>query len=742
MQTFRLNSVMCFACVLICAPFTAPAAEPVDLALGKTVELSQSSYGRGPGSTMVLTDGKLTARTDNNLRADRTGAANFSYPGLMELGVDLGSAQEIGEVAIRFSGGSREAGTSFPVWVKLVASDDGEHYYRVASYSRFTPGDQEKYGVPREAGKAFIYKLRFQNINVKARYVGIEFYGTAYFGTDELWVLSGDPAAAYKDASKLQPCDFSLTGPRLYFHKPLLMVPNNMNAPNPIGLNFPSGFSQKITATIDLPAGVSFAGGKIGGQETAKLTGTPVDKGFTRYSLTVNTPPRPAKDWGRVYLRSGAKDGKESVIRYQLAWGDSKSPLMEQPIRTIEMTTAPQPKRIMTVLCYWGIGTTIDWPDVVHDFKALGFNTLSEFSLSTKFDDPAESGLIAQFRAAGFKVLNVDNSFEQMSRLNPDSTEFHCQFADGKVSRRICPSYRGPLYKKELERIADEFAKARPDVFSPDIELWDSNGPTEAQQCTRCQADFKASGAKSWEEWRLMKGEEMVHDLAEALRARAQSLGIKPPELGVYDFRPGDNYNLVFPFDRLYPKYLDNSQPSTYGPLYPYNVTFVGNESRKDRQTMTRSNVMPWLTPGDAGVFPGEMFTWALLECYANGSRGVHFWSHRLWDAEVVDAHARAVKMVAPVEDVVVDGDLVKGVACEPAMRASGMQKGGEMFLLIAKDYYPYRGTVTVKLPEAVTGEVVDLGSGKTVAKLKGAGEFKLKFSGECARALHVKPAK
>ncbi|MCE5228093.1 hypothetical protein LLG95_00660, partial [bacterium] len=650
---------------------TGPKAEPANLAYQKKARFSQAGWGTSPNTTdtLKMTDGKLCARPDLNMRADRPTCVNFNYPGLVQLSVDLGKPEEIGEVAIRFSGGSREQGTQFPVWVKLVASDDGVKYYSVAGYSRFTPGDQEKYGVPREAGKAFIHKLRFKDANIRARYVGIEFYGSAYFGTDELYVLAGDAGAKYKDVSKLKPCDFSITSPRMYFHKPYSVLANNLDAPMPIGMLMPARFSEKVTVTIDLPKGVKFVAGHIGGAPVAKAVGKKVDHGFTRYTFPCTA--RNAKDWSRVFIRDGAKCGKKSAMRYQLAYGNYQSPLMEQPIVARTMTSAPQPKRMMTGLVYVPMANTLDWPDVLNVERSLGFNILSVFSKSTQFDDPAVAAMIAKFRNAGFKIVNIDNSFEAMDARN--NAEVTCQFGNGKHGRRICPSYRGPLYEKELQRISDEFAAARPDIFSPDIELWDSNGPTDSKRCTRCQADYKASGAKSWDAWWLMKGEEMIHDFVNTIRDRAKELGIKPPYLGVYDFRPNDNYNLVYPFNRFYPEWLDNSQVSTYTAYYPYNVVFTGNEARKDRQALPRTDQMPWLTPGDAGTFPGEMFTWALMECYANGSRGVNFWSSRMWDPELLDAHARATKMVAPVENVIIDGDLVKGVSCNPEMRVSGM---------------------------------------------------------------------
>jgi len=43
--------------------------------------------------------------------------------------------------------------------------------------------------------------------------------------------------------------------------------------------------------------------------------------------------------------------------------------------------------------------------------------------------------------------------------------------------------------------------------------------------------------------------------------------------------------------------------------------------------------------------------------------------------------------MVAPVEDIIVDGQLVGGVRCEPTMRVSGTRRGDDLFLPIA-DYH------------------------------------------------------
>ena len=720
---------------------SAAAAEPVNFALGRTVAfapLPNYSLTMAGGTDAVdLTDGKVTTRADLKIWMDRN-AVGYSYAGLSQLAVDLGEEREIGEVAIRLLGGSPSAGTSFPVSVELTASNDGISFYRIASYYRWREGDNAKYGVPRDAGVAWIHKLRFEGVNVRARHVGLALYGAALSASDELYMLAGDAGATYAGATSGELCDFSVTSPRLYFHKPVLMFPTNINAPTAVGMIAPAGFTKQVSADIDLPAGVRFTGGQIAGKLMTAVTGTPVGDGFTRY--TTSFSPADSKYRGRIYVRYDAPDGEMSKIRYQLRWSGGQTPLVELPIRALTIEPAPQPQRIMAGLGWWYLGDTMTWPDALTAYRTLGFNTLPLFGSVLKFDT-AEMATIDQFRAEGFRILNIDSTFHKLVTIGGGRTEMLCHFDDGTTGSQLCPSYRGALYDAELARVADQTIRAKADILSSDIELWSWSGPLDAKKCVRCKADYAGSGAATWEAWQHAKGEEMYGDLAAAMQKRATELSARAPELGVYDFRPGMNYQNFWPFDRLYPELIGNSQVSTYTPLYPYHIGFIGDEVRTDRQRLPKSDVLPWITPGDAGTFPGEMFTWALLECYANGARGVHFWSLRVWDAESLDAHARALRIIAPVEETIVDGELAAGVTATPAMRVSGMRRGGEYFLLIAKDYEPFTGTVTVTLPGAVPSEVVDLEKGAVVASLaEGENAFPLVFNGERARVVHVRP--
>ena len=164
---------------------------------------------------------------------------------------------------------------------------------------------------------------------------------------------------------------------------------------------------------------------------------------------------------------------------------------------------------------------------------------------------------------------------------------------------------------------------------------------------------------------------------------------------------------------------------------------------RKDRAQLPHSDVMPWITPGDAGTFSGDDFQWALLECYTNGSSGIWFWSSRMWDSEDLIAYNKVIRAIAPVEDVIVRGDLVGAAAkIEGAGRVSGMKLGSRMLLLTADYFGKSHGTLKVKLNLPAKSSLRDLLTGDDVANELPAGSqtVSVSLNGQRARLLEVVP--
>lgn len=737
------------ALILLLAP-AAGADDRPNLALGRPVTFcpppNYELTAKNGTDAADLTDGKLSKRKDDHIWFDAA-SVGYSYAGQVQIAVDLGEEKPVGEVAIRLLGGTPQHGIAFPVWVELHASADGVQYHRVAACSRFTPGDFERYGVPRDEGKAWVLPFRFRDAHVRARYVGLAFYGTGLTVTDEVYVYPPAAGAACRAAADAgPPSGFTVTGPRMYFHKPVLMIPTNVNAPTPVALVLPAGMSRgAVTAVLDLPAGVRLAGGRLGTCGVAEAKSEPADAGGTRVTFAA-TVGRAGKDWGRLYLRTDWPDGRRGTLRYRWKWPGGESPALEQPLAAVTIPPAPQPRRLMTGLGWWSIAETAAWPEALESFKALGLNTLPLFASRLKAPEAmaAAQEQIAAFRQAGFKVLNIDSTFHHMvAGAGKRAGELSCTLADGTAGEGLCPSYRGPLYAAEIDRLARQCVAVRADIVSCDIEIWKSALMKKARTCTRCQADFKASGAADWEAWQLAKGDEMWRAVADRLAAAYREAKLPPPDLGVYDFRPGRNYQAFWPFDRLYPKHLTNGQVSTYTPLYPYHVGVVGDEVRTDRALLPKSDLLPWITPGDAGVFPAAAFEDALLECYSNGARGVLFWSGRVWDVESLAAMARVIRMVAPVEDVIVDGQLVGEIRTSPAVRVSGMRKGDAMFLLVADYAGTKPQTVEVELPAGPAAVVVDAATGAELARSTPQDRrFRVVLEPGRARAVVVRPAK
>lgn len=717
--------------------------EGANLALGRLVLLAPEPDLLGAARTAdlatLLTDGRLSGQTDQRIWF-RPDAVAYNYGGLAQWAVDLGEASNIGEVAARFQGGSPFPGVCFPCWIDLVASDDGVRYYRVASYSRFREGDAERFGVPRDEGRPWVHTLRFRGVNVRARFVGLSFYTTGYTAGDEMYVLAGPRDATYRSPADGEPSGFSTTAPALYFHKPVLQVPIDMSAPLPIGAMVPTGAPARVTVTLDLPSGIEATGGDIGGVRLAGARGRVIERGaYTRYALPC-TVKATARLWSRLYWRSTWPEGRVGMIRWQVTGKGWESPLLRQPVVAVRIPPAAPPRRLMTGLAWWEMRDTLAWPNALAAFQRLGFNTVPVFGHRGDVASGPVKAAIDRFREAGFRILNVDSTFHVMlAEAGSRKAEVTCQFAGGGHGDRVCPSYRGPLYEAELARLAGECRAVDADALSCDIELWHSSGPVDSRRCTRCQADFRRSGLGDWKAWQRAKGEEIWRDVVTRVRqARAGQPGRL--EVGVFAWHAGGFHDDVWPFDRLYPEYLSTSEPALYTPLYPYHLALVGDTVRADRARLPRGDVVPWLTPGDAGPFSGEALTAALLECYANGARGVRFWSERLWDTESLAAYARATRIVGPVEDIVLDGRPVEGVRTAPPVRVSGMARGDEMFLLVADYAGRAAGPVEVRLPLRQACAVVDLETGETVARIEPGAALPLTLNGRQPRALHVRP--
>ncbi len=713
----------------------------MNLALGKPVKYAPlpdyNLTAKNDTDSTDLTDGGLSDHPRGHLWFDSK-CVGWSYAGRCNLAIDLGEVYPIGEVAIRIQGGSPQAGICTPVWMELLVSDDG-HLYRLAGeYSTFREGDESRSGVPKYEGQAWVHRFRFSELQTRARLVGLRMYMTGLTVADELYVFRGDHDPETCDLDVLPVIDFSVDSPQIYFHKPYLCFTTNVNTPNPIGLVMPpEAQAEEVTVTMDLPKGTWLIDGGMGGAHASDMAGERIDDGaFTRYKFVANAASS-SKSWGRIFIGGNWQDKQVGVLRYSVRRASGEAtPLVSVPLRAIEIQEAPQLEKIVAGFGWYSLPGVKDWPDGLDSLRKLGINTVSSFVHWMKEDDEELWSFWDQCSELGFRRLNIDSTFHRMEKAD----EIYCQFEEGKRGSRLCPSYRGIHYQREVQRIADQCARAKPDYLFCDIEIWGWRGPVDAGKCTRCKADFEKSVLGNWEEWKLQKGYEMWTDVVKAVRRAVKEMDGPEVEFGVYDWRAGKAYQYTWPFDRLYPEYLQSSQVSTYTPLYPYHISLVGDECREDRSHLPKTDVIPWITPGDAGTFSGERFRYALLECFANGARGVNFWSNRVWDTELMAAYARVLRDIAPVEDIVISGKLLEGAEIESPGRISGVVSGDEMMVLVA-DYLRVSPTeLDIKLPVKSKCIVTDLDTREEVGEISNDEWLTIPLHTERVLLLHVKP--
>ena len=137
-------------------------------------------------------------------------------------------------------------------------------------------------------------------------------------------------------------------------------------------------------------------------------------------------------------------------------------------------------------------------------------------------------------------------------------------------------------------------------------------------------------------------------------------------------------------------------------------------------------SMLPWMTTGYMGSgnvveYPSEWVYDYVLEAYSSGCRGILWFAFAKFEAADYYYHAKAMESVVPVSDLIDAAELIDGIVCDtPGFSVTGLHRGGELVLLVSNYDKPEPANVSVKLPAAVTGSLVDLARYKRVASVGG----------------------
>lgn len=706
---------------------------PGNLVLGKELRFTPQPGYRlttNPTDPADLTNGQFGERTDEAVWFE-AGAVCWQGAPRPTIFADLGSVQPIASVIGRFLGGRQQAGLTFPDELRVLLSTDGQDYYQVAARHKrgLDDASSEAYDLP-EVGVAWVHNFVLP-VGLKARYVALQAYHQQQFiCTDELAVVKGpDNLPEFKpDPAKR----VIIVTAGVAFDAVTGTIPICQNMPlrakvEQVDARSGDAYGKKCKLLLDLPETAEFIG--------ADYTPAEVDHGgrkFRRYVV----------DWRgegtEFLLQSKLPAGKTDVL---YTYGDSGSGPENERQLAWESITIPQarlPKRLHVSLAWISSEEMVKtWPDYLNAMKWLGFNGVGCFPRYwTDKSQAANAATMAEARQQGLQVI-VNESPAGALEGDRKQPETKSQLADGKFGD-VCPSYRGQYYQKEVASFATHAAWIKPDAIFYDIEAY-WTGAQEAPRCSRCQERFQAGGYKDWDAFRAAMGQEIHQDIKRATEQALAAAGEHPRVLyGSYRTEPitplSDG---LFDWSNLYPEYLQIGMPSLY---VAGNPLTVAKNIAANRAKLPANDLVPWLSTGCYGEYEPVRTRDLVLEAFANGARGVTYYWYGHFDAGHFKYHAEAVDLVAPIEDIFMDGKPLTGLASgNPQLKLCGMGAGKELAVLVANYAGVAPGTV-VKLTVPVTAKtpVYDMDSGKKIGEALPGKALELRLGARRTQLLYL----
>lgn len=731
----RVAPIILAALVAISAGAQERAARPFDLDDGQ-VNLALGRpylYSAVPGYRLTanetdlqdLTDGELGYRADDKIWFDANAVAWYGEVAV-NIQVDLGEVAPIGEIGIRLLGGAEQGGLKFPDGVIALVSDDARTWREVGRFNRRDPEDLARFGVPAEEGKAYTYPLRFRDLRAAGRYVGYVIQGqTSFIASDELWVFRGDFELAGEGtrfAEEGEPYtgdflvhNFQPGGLTAFFPKPTVYACDNVQSYQAI-----HGYDNRPEETkgkpceiiVDLPEGVTLRrfllNPRYGGATVDECETEPIsDEGgsFTRHY--VPTRGIGIADWGTLFLQTTWPDGQAGTVRLGCRWEGGVQAPEPYTIEALHLEPVTTPRRLHLSIAWMTQMFWQKWPDFLETYRACGFTAVPVFPRYAQADDARLAADLDAAHAAGLQVADNESPLHAVWGQVKDFPEVACQLAAGPASW-LCPSYRGALWQQEVEDIASRYARTGAEYLLYDCEVFSSwfgpaGGNEGAKQCSRCQESHAAQGGGDWDAFIARQGAEFYRAVQERIAELAPGASF---QAGAYDVVPSAFYHDIWDWDALYPDLLQFAMPSLYG----FRPADIGDEVRQERALLPRSDIIPWLQPGDLGEISAETLRCILLEVLFNGGRGAAYYTQDGFDGADLRAVSDVAAMLAPVEDTIMDGSLLAGATCDVATaRVSGVHDGERALVLVGEYESASPMTVTVMLPEGFRGEVREL---------------------------------
>jgi hypothetical protein len=605
----------------------------------------------------------------------------------------------------------------------VLLSDDGESYYQVSARHKRGLDDlsPEAWDLP-EDHLAWVHNFQLP-VGLKARYVALQIRHQKQFAvSDELAVVKGPddlPALRPHPAKQVVIVTEGVAFTPVWGN--VLPVCQNL----PLRARFVcqdaragAAAQEPCKLVLDVPDTLRFV-------VPADLQSTPVEhegRTFSRYAVDWVGHSGESTD---SFLQSLLPAGQTDVL---YASGDSgRGPQNERKItwQSLFIPKARVPKRLHVSLSWQEAPAMLRrWPDYIDAQKHLGFNAVGMQPCYWREEDvPGYQEALREIRAGGLKLIQIESPAGAIA-ADRHHQEIKSVLPGGKFGS-TCPSYRGQYYQKELASFAQAAAWIDPDFIFYDIEAFWQGAVQEAQECSRCQERFRAGNYKDWDAFRAALGRELHVDLRHAIeQARAKAGHTRRLVYGSYRTEPLTALNDgLFAFGNTYPDLLQMAMPSLY---VAGNALAVAETVREERARMSTNDILPWLTAGCYGEFDPVRTRDMILEAFANGANGITYYWYGHFDAAHFKYHAEAVDIVAPVEDIFMDGKPLVGLTCsKEKVKVCGMGLGSDLVVLVSSYGGPAPGTkVTVQTSAKGRLPVWDLHSGQRLGKTDRRGAF------------------
>ena len=520
------------------------------------------------------------------------------------------------------------------------------------------------------------------------------------------------------------------------------------------------GPNRRYRLLLDLPAGVEIYSlgpftRQFAGPVAQGPSESPRGRSYRRYTIPYHT----LSPCGQLplYLTTMLPPGEYEPGYYHLQWDGGEQAVEKFPVRVYEKPRVKGPRRFIAGV-YLHLqeeanvqtGSIFEEPQqgpaLLADFHSLGLNTivLNNVWAWRPEEQPGTVKFITQARQAGMEVAMHVSGFSNFE-TQAQREQAQSLTIDGKPGGGMCPSYRGPAYQVMI-RTWGGVASDGIYWLDNDFEDWNYREHTICF-CPRCQEGFRHWLLKhrpdlayrdpqevetrpgdfpdlhqAWFAFKNSLIAEWHRDLRAELERNMARAGVRIPgfpRLGITESETDWDWKM------LTDSAVDYISPMHYAYLGFYPEPSVESCSRRfldyrKRVGVDRSKYIVTIAPGERTgevLQPDKAMMYQVLELAASGAAGFKIWYEQVMNGGQYYWLARALRMIQPVEDILLDGTMSEERSDTPNARVRFFRHEQGTVLFVA-EYGAGKTELKVQERVRMASVVRDLDDGEKVATL------------------------